>query len=414
MNILQVSRGQRNALSAKGEAIETLILNLSAHLSRMGHRVTILDNSYSKGEPDTEYYEGVEIIRLRAKQFHLRNTRWLPAFFQFLLDEFGTFLFALKVSRFLKRNSSDFEVVNIHLTLIGFVLSILNRKCFSKVLYTNHSSLWALNGNQLNTLHKVTLFLDSYFMRRAGRIIIPTDLLKEKLVSVAKVKPQNIVVMPNAGVDVGVPDISDKIEEVKKRYEIKDRVSVLFVGRLAVIKGIEYLVRAVNIIVNEFQIRNMVLLVVGPTQSPHSVDKPVNMPSLLNYIEANKLKQHIIFTGAIYEGLEELYAACDMLVLPSLADLIPRTIIEAMVYTKPVVGTRVGGIPALIKDKWNGLLVDPADERQLAETIRYLVENPEERARMGANDRRYVEEEFDWKKVATRYSSIYQQLKEQK
>lgn len=412
MNILQVTRGQRNVLSPKGEAIETLILNLSTHLSQMEHRVTILDNSYSEGDSATEYYQGVEIIRLGAKQFHPGKTRGLPGFFRFLLDEFNTLLFTLKVSRFLKRNGSDFEVINIHLTLIGFVLSILNRGCCSKMLYTNHVSLWAFDKSQLNTLHKVTLFLDSYFMRRAGRIIIPTDLLKEKLVSVAKVKPESIVVMPNTGIDVEVPDISHKIADIKKRYEIRDRVSVLFVGRLAVIKGIEYLVRAVNIIVNEFQIRNMVLLVVGPSQSLHTVDKPVNMAGLLSYIEANKLQENIIFTGAIYEGLEELYAACDMLVLPSLAELLGRTIMEAMVYAKPAIGTRVGGIPALIKDKWNGLLIDPADERQLAETIRYLVDNPEERARMGANARRYVEEEFSWQKVAARYSSIYQKLKE--
>lgn len=412
MNILQVTRGQNNVLSQKGEAIETLILSLSAHLSRTGHRVTILDNSYSKGESATEYHEGVEIIRLGAKQFHPGNTRWLPAFLRFLLDEFSTFLFALKVSRFLKKRSSDFEVVNIHLTLIGFVLSILNRKCCSKVLYTNHSSLWALDRSQLNILHKVTLLLDSYFMRRAGRIIIPTDSLKEKLVSVAKVKPESVAVMPNTGIDIEIPDISDKIAGVKKKYEIKGRVSVLFVGRLAVIKGIEYLVRAVNIIVNEFQVRNMVLLVVGPAQSPHAVDKPVNMQSLHNYIKANKLQENIIFTGAIYEGLEEVYAACDMLVLPSLAELLGRTIMEAMVFGKPVVGTMVGGIPALIKDRWNGLLVDPADERQLAEAIRYLIDNPEERVRMGANGRRYVEEEFSWEKVATRYSAIFQELKE--
>ena len=103
-----------------------------------------------------------------------------------------------------------------------------------------------------------------------------------------------------------------------------------------------------------------------------------------------------------------MYAACDIFVLPSLAEGDPLVTLEAMASGKPVIGTRVGGIPRQIRDGWNGFLVDPADERQLADRIRYLIDNPDERQIMGANSRRHAQDQFDWKHVAERLSLIYQ------
>jgi len=94
--------------------------------------------------------------------------------------------------------------------------------------------------------------------------------------------------------------------------------------------------------------------------------------------------------------------------LPSLAEGDPLVTLEAMASGKPVIGTRVGGIPHHIRDGWNGFLIDPANEQQLADKIKYLIDNPEERKSMGVNSRKYAEEEFDWSKVAERLLAVYQ------
>lgn len=409
MRILQIARGHSDVLVPAGGAIETLILNLSAQHSRMGHRVTIVDNAYSPGKPPVGNYEGAELVRLGMSRFRLHGGQKLPILLQFIRDEFNTLLFALKVSRYLKRSGSDFDVISVHLTLIGAVLVILNRDCRHKLLYTNHTSVWSLAENRLGIIHKITMFMDAFLMRLAGRTIVPNDSLKERLV-LEKINPQAIIIMPNTGIEFDVPDLTGTIRTTEKKFGTENLVTILFVGRLVEIKGVEYLVKAINILVNEFHVTELKLLVVGPATSPNSIDKTVSMKDLLSYIETNGLQRQITFVGAVYDGLDEIYAACDMLVVPSLAELLGRIILEAMVFAKPVIGTRVGGIPALIKDEWNGLLVDPANERQLAEKIRHLVENPQERIRMGANGREFVEREFGWQTVATKYSSIYQDL----
>jgi len=103
-----------------------------------------------------------------------------------------------------------------------------------------------------------------------------------------------------------------------------------------------------------------------------------------------------------------MYAAADIFVLPSMAEGDPLVTLEAMASGLPVIATRVGGIPNQVRDDWNGFLVDPGNEEQLAERIAYLLENPEERKRMALNSRRRAEEEFDWKKISERLSQVYQ------
>jgi len=96
-------------------------------------------------------------------------------------------------------------------------------------------------------------------------------------------------------------------------------------------------------------------------------------------------------------------------VLPSLADAAPRVIPEAMACGRPVIATNVGGIPTEMKDGESGFLVDPANERQLAEKIKYLIDNPAEAERMGAYGRRLAEEELSPEEMARKLVQVYQE-----
>jgi glycosyltransferase involved in cell wall biosynthesis len=81
-----------------------------------------------------------------------------------------------------------------------------------------------------------------------------------------------------------------------------------------------------------------------------------------------------------------------------------------MASGKPLIGSNVGGIPMQIRDGWNGFLVEPGNERQLAEKIKYLIDHSEERERMGKNSRELAEGEFNWSKIAERYLEVYREV----
>jgi glycosyltransferase involved in cell wall biosynthesis len=125
-------------------------------------------------------------------------------------------------------------------------------------------------------------------------------------------------------------------------------------------------------------------------------------------IDKGHLGENLRLTGAVPgDRLRRLFNACDIFVLPSLAETFGLVVAEAMAFAKPVVGTRVPGISQQIKDGWNGFLAEPADEADIARKIIYLIDRPSLRRKMGQNGRRYAEQELGWQMTALKILEIY-------
>lgn len=108
-----------------------------------------------------------------------------------------------------------------------------------------------------------------------------------------------------------------------------------------------------------------------------------------------------------------LYQAADIVVLPSIAkEDFPNVVIEAMAMSRPVVGTRLAGIPEQIVDGVTGLVVDPGNDEQLAAALTQLVEDAAVRARFGEAGRARFEELFTPEAAVRRYWSLYRDLYE--
>ena len=226
------------------------------------------------------------------------------------------------------------------------------------------------------------------------------ESLKEKLIE-RGIEEGKLEVIPN-GVNVDDFNLSkEEIERVKEKYGLNE-TTVMFSGTVTPRKGVKYLVKAAEILKE----KKVLFLIVGNTNLDREYADKV-----IEYAKLKNLK--VRFTGFVpYEDLRALYSACDVFVLPSLEEGFGVVLTEALASGKPLVGTKVGGIPAQIKDGWNGFLVEPGNEKQLAEKIRYLIDNPEERERMGKNSRKLAREEFDWKKIAERYLKVYEEVVE--
>jgi len=104
-----------------------------------------------------------------------------------------------------------------------------------------------------------------------------------------------------------------------------------------------------------------------------------------------------------------LYAAADLVVMPSLMEATSLSAMEAMATGKAIVSTNVGGLPFLIRDQENGLLVPPRDPGAIAAGIARLLGNPDLASRMGHAGRKRVVEELDWSKIAEQTSKYYKQ-----
>ncbi|HZK80335.1 MAG TPA: glycosyltransferase, partial [Humisphaera sp.] len=108
------------------------------------------------------------------------------------------------------------------------------------------------------------------------------------------------------------------------------------------------------------------------------------------------------------------YGAADVFVIPSMQDNLPNTVLESMACGTPVVGFCVGGIPDMVRPGETGALAPAGNVDALATAIRTMLDDDEERRRMGENCRRVALEEYDAGAQARRYISLYTSLLETK
>src|SRR5438094_10551834 len=119
------------------------------------------------------------------------------------------------------------------------------------------------------------------------------------------------------------------------------------------------------------------------------------------------------FLGRISDNrLPEVYAACDVFVLPSVSRLEAFGIValEAMATAKPVIIADIPGVREVIEDGREGLLADPVNPRDLAAKIRRLLADPERRRAMGQRGREKVLESFGIERVADQIEGVYRSV----
>lgn len=126
---------------------------------------------------------------------------------------------------------------------------------------------------------------------------------------------------------------------------------------------------------------------------------------------ARGLLSQVTFCGRIeHSRLLLLLPAVDAFVLPSQHEGLPLALAEAMAMQRPVLATPVGGVPDLIQDNINGLLVPPGDARALAHGIERLMDDPALRERLGTAAREQVVRSFSSARVAEQWEAFYQEL----
>lgn len=114
-----------------------------------------------------------------------------------------------------------------------------------------------------------------------------------------------------------------------------------------------------------------------------------------------------------YVGAQEkkdAYAACDVFVMPSRADAFGIVYLEAWAYAKPVLAAAAGGVPRVVEDGHNGLLVPFGDTYMLAEYIAKLLREPAIGKRLGHNGAKSLKERYRWAQCAERVLNVYERL----
>lgn len=195
----------------------------------------------------------------------------------------------------------------------------------------------------------------------------------------------------------------DARQRLRQSFGIEpNHVLVGQIGDVIPRKGLLYLVRSLPaVLAQNPQVR---LLVVG--QAKNSADYVEQIKR-----EADELDvAHAIHWAGQRRDVADLLAAIDIVALASLEESLGLSLLEAMAAARPVVASRVGGIPEVVVDGETGLLVPPTDTKALAAGIVRLAADPALRTRLGAAGRARVTAHFSTAAITDQIESVYRQI----
>ena len=208
------------------------------------------------------------------------------------------------------------------------------------------------------------------------------------------------------GVHVELFQTKVNLEQLKSKYEINAKITLLFIGRLADKKGIQYIIKAMVNITSKNNDVNLIICGDGPLRK-----------ELQQQVKYMKLENFVRFTGFISDNEKIDYLRLsDILIVPSIVtdsgdtEGLPVVILEGLAAGKPIIASDVSGVKDVIKDGWNGFLIEQKNPEQIVDKIFTLINTPATVNQFSKNSIT-VSEKYDWCIIGKMYEIILTEIR---
>jgi len=330
----------------------------------------------------------IDMIRDKcARIYHIDTSR------SFRLDK------SVELMKAIKKEKID--LVHCHAPLPDTNLSRIAAALAGIPIVTHAHLRQSLNSNPL--VRKYQLMLDWCTSRLfCDRIIAVSEAVKTDFTEQGS--PQSKIEVVHNGIDATRDQPKKNSGAIRREFNLRsDQKLVGEVARLCGAKGQHILIRAARLVIEEFP--DAVFMIVGEDMEKNGEYKH----ELEDLAEELGVKDNLIFTG--YRGdVPDLMSAFDVFVLPSFAEGLPVTILEAMAARRPVVATPAGGNTEIVVHDETGLIVPFGDHEQLAEIILHLLNNPEKARLTGQRGYERVQAHFSLDQMVEKTFQIYDEV----
>lgn len=224
-----------------------------------------------------------------------------------------------------------------------------------------------------------------FILKRSDKVIANSQYTKSKLVELGIPEMQIVIIPPGLNVSKLIGG-SDFNEDIRDKYDLHGKKVMITVSRLVERKGHDVTLKAISLMIE--RIPNLKYLICG--DGPHRGE-------LERLVSQYGLDSVVVFTGGITDHeLHQLYECSDLFIMPS-RDIKEKgdvegfgiVFLEANYYRLPVIAGNSGGIPDAVKDEITGYLVNPLDEKEIANRIEELITDEGLARTMGNNG-------YDW------------------
>ena len=329
------------------------------------HDVNVI-TTYDKGMPNHSNIDGFNIYRVPRSQVR---------FLGFLLYWFKMFLIIKKLKP---------DIIHVQ----GFYMTIpaVLAKKLLNIPYVIYG-----RGSDVYTSWPYKRIISRLGVNNTEILIALTESMKKEM---QKSYNKQIEVIPN-GIDTEKFDL-DKYESREKLGLDHEQKIILFIGRLEYVKGLKYLINAMNILKNNK--KNLKLIVIGDGSESDN---------LKSQVKKLKLEDIITFKGKLpNENIPIYLASSNLFILPSLSEGFPNVLLETMATGLPIITTKIGGLPEIVENTINGFLVAPRSPEELVDKIDLILNN-ENLAKKISVANKEKSKSYNWNNIVELLEKIY-------
>lgn len=393
MNILMVSANYPPKIGGPSATVPLL----SKYLADLGFNVHVLTEGF-KDRPQIAVDKNFVVHRSKysdkcRSHFATRNIRSIIS-----IGKLG-----MKLSR-----DIGFDIVHSHDPNISAIsgLIIKFQSGVPGVVKYSGDLVWELLSLR-NKLEKMTFeemirdggvnvgffrLLEKKIMDGYEKVIVQTEYQRKVLQNFVGIKQRKIVVIPNS---VRIHELDKTLFlNIKRLYA--EKVVLSTACRLVPWKGLGYLIEALKYLPNEF-----ILLIFG--EGPDRI-------KLEKVSKEFEVQERVHFYGRIpHNKIQSVIKATDVFVLPSLYEPAGVALLDAFAAGVPVIASRVGGIPEIVQDGKNGLLVKPGDARDIAEKVGMITSDSDFVEEMTLRQKDMLKK-YEMSNLIARYVDVYNEI----
>jgi len=369
-----------DAFTPQVNGVVTSLLNLAKGLADRGHKIIIIAPKYNNVKEFR--YKNVKVIRIASIPSLIYNVRI-------------TSVLNPKVINFILKEKPD--IIHIEAPFTVGIQGIILSKMFGIPLvgtfhtfvadphYLKHAKM-----DYKSVEKSVWTFMRIYY-NKCDLITCPSNYTKSELIKHKFKKPIKVI---SNGIDL-------RIFKKMNKKTLNAKNNLLFVGRISHDKNIFHLIDAFSLVVKENPKLKLILVGDGP-----------QMSSLKKHISDLKIQKNIIFKGMIsHKSLfnSNIFNSSEIFVTSALTENQPITILEAQANRLVCVAPDSKGIPDLIKNNYNGILVKPNDKEDLAKKLLFIINNDVSRLRMRNNTFKEIKK-HDIPNIINEWEKTYEEM----